>query len=389
MYEKVVRIPLEGDDDYSGAPVLFVKKRSRVHFEVRVGITEEGKLSAKVRSVRRKELGSTYDPSEIRLCFDWADLGLLQVRRQGREQQRKCFCVTWTNNGTRADDVFVSRNDDGTVELDEAHASKLSISSIWCAPFEALYGRKCRSPVLWAEIGESSLTRPELVQEMTDKVVLIKEKLKAARDRQKSCADNRRKPLEFEVGERVMLKVSPWKGVIRFGKKGKLAPRIVVVKFHLARSEVLKIQELYHNLVSSRSVRKDDRIVIDLVRNGNKNPFEDLGVAGEGCAGSLNAPRSVVRVPSLNCGFLLYLETHNICISHIVSECNALESLYCVVMLNQNPGIPSEVSVRFNWVRLPNPSESLTNTLSDNNFLSEIAAVVRTFCHCEKDGSRT
>ncbi|GJS97650.1 reverse transcriptase domain-containing protein [Tanacetum coccineum] len=71
-------------------------------------------------------------------------------------------------------------------------------SSIKCAPFEALYGRKCRSPVLWAEIGESSLIGPELIQETTDKVVLIKEKLKAARDR-----------------------------VIRFGKKGKLAPRYV------------------------------------------------------------------------------------------------------------------------------------------------------------------
>ncbi|GJX59628.1 hypothetical protein Tco_0291018 [Tanacetum coccineum] len=87
--------------------------------------------------------------------------------------------------------------------------------------------RMFRSHVIWAEIRGSSLIRPELVQETTDKVVLIKEKLKAARDRQKSYADNRRKPLEFEVGDRVMLKVSPWKGVIRFGKKGKLAPRYV------------------------------------------------------------------------------------------------------------------------------------------------------------------
>ncbi|GKB36775.1 hypothetical protein Tco_0881717 [Tanacetum coccineum] len=85
----------------------------------------------------------------------------------------------------------------------------------------------CRSPVLWAEIGESSLIGPELVQKTTDKVVLIKEKLKAVRDHQKSCADNRRKSLEFEVGDRVMLKVSPWKGIIRFGKKGKLALRYV------------------------------------------------------------------------------------------------------------------------------------------------------------------
>ncbi|GKA84962.1 hypothetical protein Tco_0806616, partial [Tanacetum coccineum] len=81
--------------------------------------------------------------------------------------------------------------------------------------------------VLWAEIGEGSLIGPELVQETTDKVVVIKERLQAARDRQKSYADNRRKPLEFEVGDRVMLKVSPWKGVVRFGKKGKLAPRYV------------------------------------------------------------------------------------------------------------------------------------------------------------------
>ncbi|GJV32431.1 hypothetical protein Tco_1392831 [Tanacetum coccineum] len=75
----------------------------------------------------------------------------------------------------------------------------------------------------------SMLIGPELVQETTDKVVLIKEKLKAARDRQKSYADNRRKPLDFEVGERVMLKLSPWKGVIRFGKKAKwLAVRYLV-----------------------------------------------------------------------------------------------------------------------------------------------------------------
>ncbi|GKF41619.1 putative reverse transcriptase domain-containing protein [Tanacetum coccineum] len=75
------------------------------------------------------------------------------------------------------------------------HTLEDMLRAIRCAPFEALYGRKYRSPVLWAEIGESRLIRPELVQETTDKVVLIKEKLKAVRDRQKSYADNRRKPL--------------------------------------------------------------------------------------------------------------------------------------------------------------------------------------------------
>ncbi|GJS45701.1 putative reverse transcriptase domain-containing protein [Tanacetum coccineum] len=84
-------------------------------------------------------------------------------------------------------------------------------SSIQCAPFEALYGRKCRSPVLWAEIGESRLIGPKLEQETNDKVVLIKEKLKAVRYRQKSYANNRRKLLKFEVEDRVLLKVSPWK----------------------------------------------------------------------------------------------------------------------------------------------------------------------------------
>ncbi|GJU87916.1 retrovirus-related pol polyprotein from transposon TNT 1-94 [Tanacetum coccineum] len=80
---------------------------------------------------------------------------------------------------------------------------------------------------IWAEIRGSSLIGPELVEEMIDKVVLVKEKPKAARDRQKSYADKRRKPLEFEVGDQVLLKVSPWKGVMRFRKKGKLAPRYV------------------------------------------------------------------------------------------------------------------------------------------------------------------
>ncbi|GKA99338.1 putative reverse transcriptase domain-containing protein [Tanacetum coccineum] len=100
-------------------------------------------------------------------------------------------------------------------------------SRIRCAPFEALYGRKCRSLVLWAKIGDSRLIGPELVQETTDKVVVIRDRLKAARDRQKSYVDNRRKPLEFQVGDHVMFKVTPWKGVVRLGKKGKLAPRFV------------------------------------------------------------------------------------------------------------------------------------------------------------------
>ncbi|GJT84062.1 hypothetical protein Tco_1058404 [Tanacetum coccineum] len=96
------------------------------------------------------------------------------------------------------------------------------VQDVYFLPSYCLLG----SPALWAKIGESRLIGPELVQETTDKVVLIKERLKAARDRQKSYAYNRKKPLEFEVGDQVLLKM-PWKGVVRFGKKGKLASRYV------------------------------------------------------------------------------------------------------------------------------------------------------------------
>ncbi|GKF81779.1 reverse transcriptase domain-containing protein [Tanacetum coccineum] len=83
-------------------------------------------------------------------------------------------------------------------------------ASIKAAPFEALYGRNCRSPVCWSEVGDAQLTGPEMIREMTEMIVQIKNRLLVARSRQKSYADVRRKPLEFEVGDKVMLKVSPW-----------------------------------------------------------------------------------------------------------------------------------------------------------------------------------
>ncbi|GKB76904.1 putative reverse transcriptase domain-containing protein, partial [Tanacetum coccineum] len=97
-------------------------------------------------------------------------------------------------------------------------------TGIKAAPFEALYGHKCRSPVCWAEVGDVQLTGLEIVHETTEKIVQIKSRIQSARDRQKSDTDVRRKPLEFQVGDKVMLKVSPWKGVIRFEKRGKLNP---------------------------------------------------------------------------------------------------------------------------------------------------------------------
>ncbi|GKA92537.1 putative reverse transcriptase domain-containing protein [Tanacetum coccineum] len=100
-------------------------------------------------------------------------------------------------------------------------------ASIKAAPFEALYGLKCRSPICWAEVGEVQLTGLEIVQETTEKIVQIKQRMQAAHDRQKSYVDLKHKPMEFQVRDKVMLKVSPWKGVVHFGKRGKLNPRYV------------------------------------------------------------------------------------------------------------------------------------------------------------------
>ena len=98
-------------------------------------------------------------------------------------------------------------------------------SSIKMAPYEALYGRKCRTPLCSDEVGERKLLGLEIVQVTTDNCKVIRDRLKRAQDRQKSYADNQRRDLEFQVGDQVFLRISPWKGVLRFGKKGKLSPR--------------------------------------------------------------------------------------------------------------------------------------------------------------------
>ena len=95
------------------------------------------------------------------------------------------------------------------------------------APYEALYGRPCRSPMCWTESREATLIDPELVQETSEKIRVIRDRLLAAQSKQKSYADHRRRPLEFQVGDHVFLRVSPCKGVFCFGKKGKLAPRYI------------------------------------------------------------------------------------------------------------------------------------------------------------------
>ena len=91
------------------------------------------------------------------------------------------------------------------------------------APYEALYGRPCRSPICWTEVGESSITGLDLIRDTSEKVGMIRKCLLTAQSRQKSYADVRRRPLEFKASDHVFLKVMPKRGVIRFGKQGKLS----------------------------------------------------------------------------------------------------------------------------------------------------------------------
>ncbi|GJV50734.1 putative reverse transcriptase domain-containing protein [Tanacetum coccineum] len=148
------------------------------------------------------------------------------VARHGTDGQSKCTIQT-LEDMLRACVLDFGGSWDVHLSLVEFSYNNSYHSCVRCAPFEALYGRKCRSPIMWAEVGEGQLIGPELVQETTEKILQIKDRLKAARDRQKSYANKRRKPLEFSVANYVLLKVLPWKGVVRLGKKGKLAPRFV------------------------------------------------------------------------------------------------------------------------------------------------------------------
>nr|GEX48191.1 putative reverse transcriptase domain-containing protein [Tanacetum cinerariifolium] len=100
-------------------------------------------------------------------------------------------------------------------------------ASIKAPPYEALYRRKCRSPMCWSEVGDSQLTGPELIRDTTEKIVQIKNRLLAARSRQKSYTDKKLKPFEFKVSDMVLLKVSPRKGTVRFRKHEKLSPRYI------------------------------------------------------------------------------------------------------------------------------------------------------------------
>ncbi|GJW47288.1 putative reverse transcriptase domain-containing protein [Tanacetum coccineum] len=169
---------------------------------------------SKIKAEHQKPSGFLQQPEILELT---KSANFLPIRKDYKTEK---LAKIYTNE-------IVARHWDTHPPLIEFSYNNSYHTSIKCAPFEALYGQKCRSLMIWTEVGESQLIGPKIVQETTKKIVQIKKRLKTARSRQKSYADKRRKPLEFQVGDRVLLKVSPWKGVVRFGKKGKLAPRYV------------------------------------------------------------------------------------------------------------------------------------------------------------------
>jgi hypothetical protein len=127
----------------------------------------------------------------------------------------------------RACVIHFDKSGDRCLALAEFAYNNSYQTSLKMAPFEALYGRRCRTPLNWSQAGERTLFGPKLVQEAEEKVSVIRENLRAAQTRQKSYHDKAEAPREFEVGNYVYLKVSPTKGVQCFGVKGKLAPRYI------------------------------------------------------------------------------------------------------------------------------------------------------------------
>jgi hypothetical protein len=140
------------------------------------------------------------------------------------------------------------------------------------APFEALYGRRCRTPLDWSQTGERKIFGLDLVTEAEEKVKTIQNNLKAAQARQKSYADIRRRPLQFEVGDFVYLRVSPTRGVQRFGVKGKLIPRYIgpfeileiygPVAYHLQLPpQLVAIHNIFHVSQLRKCVKVPTKII--------------------------------------------------------------------------------------------------------------------------------
>ncbi|GJV42313.1 hypothetical protein Tco_1420753 [Tanacetum coccineum] len=197
--EKLTRLYMKDIVARHGIPVSFISDRDS-HFTLRVWQSLHKALGTQL------DLSTAYHPQTD---------GQSKRTIQTLEDMLRA-CVIDFGNGC-----------DRHLPLVEFSYNNSYHTSIKAALFQALYGRKCRSPVCWAEVGEAQLIGPEIIHQTTEKIFKIRDRMQAARDRKKSYADKRHRPLEFEVGDKVMLKVAPWKGVMRFRKRDKLNPRYI------------------------------------------------------------------------------------------------------------------------------------------------------------------
>ena len=149
-------------------------------------------------------------------------------------------------------------------------------SSIGMAPYEALYGRRCRTPVCWTKLNEHKVIGPDIVKDTEAKVQVIWKRLKVASDRQKSYADLKRRYIAYEVGDKIFLKVLPWRKILRFGKKGKLSPRFIrpyevlerirPVAYRLALPpELAKLHDVFH-VSMLRRYRSDESHILPVLK---------------------------------------------------------------------------------------------------------------------------
>jgi hypothetical protein len=155
-------------------------------------------------------------------------------------------------------------------------------ASIEMAPFEALYGRQCRTPLFWSQTRESQVFGLEVLKDAKKQVQVIRESLNVARSRQKSYADKRRRDLSFKIGDFIYLKVSPMRGTRRFKVKGKLAPRYVgQLKRIDHKGEVASQLELPHQLSEVHDVFHVSQLKKCLRVLEEQLPMEELDLGGD------------------------------------------------------------------------------------------------------------
>nr|ABA98111.1 retrotransposon protein, putative, Ty3-gypsy subclass [Oryza sativa Japonica Group] len=165
-------------------------------------------------------------------------------------------------------------------------------ASLKMSPNEALFGRRCRTPLMWSETGERAVFGPDIIQEAEEKVRLIRDRLKIAQSRQKSYADTRRRNLEFKEGDYVYLKVSPMRGTKRFKVKGKLAPRYVgPFQIIARRGEVAYQLQLPENIADVHPVFHVSQLKKCLRVPEEQAPLEEIHISND-----LTYPEQPIRI---------------------------------------------------------------------------------------------